>query len=326
MKQASIKTPIDGYIDKYPEFGKMADEQMKIFWPHDEISVEKDKQDLMVGMTESESHGIITTLKSFTKYELFVGNEHWGGRISKAYPQVGVQRMAAAFAHVELNSHAPFYNRINKELGLDTLEFYTSYLDDSTLAARMRYIDDLIDNPDDELSTAVFSIVEGGVLYSQFAYLKHFQSQGKNKAQNIVRGINMSARDENLHSLGGAGIVNVTLKEQDRTDIELSEYKQAVREAAYQLYQHEVILNGKLFEKGNQDGITLHQLNQFSLSRINMCLVRLDVEPLEEVTYNPIASWFYKGINDYQYVDFFTGLGREYERGWVKTGFVWPAS
>lgn len=324
MKVAPIKVWTDGYIDSYPEFGAMADAQIKIFWPWDEIKVEKDKQDLLTGTTESESHGIITTMKSFTKYELFVGNEHWGGRIAKAYPQVGIQRMAAAFAHVELNSHAPFYNKINKELGLDNMAFYTSYLDDPTLAARMAFIDGLVASKDDELSTAVFSLVEGAVLYSQFAYLKHFQSQGKNKAQNIVRGVNMSARDENLHSLGGSAIVNTTLREQERSGQELLEFKQAVREAAHQLYEHECILNGKLFEKGKQDGITLLQLNRFSLSRINFVLREMGIEELEEVTYNPIADWFYKGINDYQMNDFFQGVGREYQRDWDKLAFVWP--
>lgn len=324
MKQSAISTWQDGYIDHYPEFGEIADTQIKIFWPWDEPKVEKDKQDLLVGMTESESHGTITTLKLFTKYELFVGNEHWGKRITQAYPHIGPQRMAAAFTHVELNSHAPFYNKINKELGLDTYQFYTSYLDDPVLSERMKFLDSLVSHPDNELSTAVFSLLEGAVLYSSFAYLKHFQSQGKNKIQTIVRGINMSARDENLHSIGGAGLVNTSLAEQERTEYEMLQFRQAVQEAGQQLLEHEYLINAKTFEKGKQDGITLHQMNKFSLSRVNECLSRVGVPILEKVDYNPIAEWFYKGINDYQMNDFFQGVGREYQRDWDKLGFVWP--
>ena len=323
MTQANIKTWKDGYIDEYPEFSKMADEQIKIFWPWNEIKVGKDKQDLLVGMTESESHGTISTLKLFTKYELFVGNEHWGSRIAKAYPQVGVQRMSAAFAHVELNSHAPFYNEINKELGLATYDFYTEYLNDEVLSSRMDFIDTMINQPDDELSTAVFSIVEGGVLYSAFAFLKHFQSQGKNKLQNVVRGINMSARDENLHALGGAGLVNVALKEQERSSYELLQYEQAVKEAVEVIYQHECQIVDKLFEKGKMDGITDVQLKHFVQSRLNHCLDYLNIKRNYEVKYNPIADWFYKGINNYQMNDFFQGVGREYQRDWDKKRFVW---
>jgi hypothetical protein len=65
-------------------------------------------------------------------------------------------------------------------------------------------------------------------------------------------------------------------------------------------------------------------MNRFSLSRINNCLIELDCEPLEVVTYNPIAEWFYKGINNYQLNDFFQGVGREYQRDWNKLGFIWP--
>lgn len=323
MKQANIKTWKDGYIDEYPQFSKLADEQIKIFWPWDEIKVEKDKQDLLTGMTEAEKHGVIFTLKLFTKYELYVGNEHWGSRIAKAYPQVGVQRMSAAFAHVELNSHAPFYNEINKELGLADMAFYTSYLDDPVLSARMKFIDDMIANPDDELSTSVFSLTEGGVLYTAFGYLKHFQSQGKNKIPNVNRGLNMSVRDENLHAVGGAMLARQALKEQERTEYEMQQYREAVQEAAWQIREHEFAIIGKTFEKGKVDGITEIQLQHFAESRLNMCLEQLDVPKIFTVKYNPIADWFYKGINDYQLNDFFQGVGREYVRGWDKTRFIW---
>jgi ribonucleotide reductase beta subunit family protein with ferritin-like domain len=274
-------------------------------------------------MTEAERHGVITTLKLFTKYELYVGNEHWGSRIAKAYPQVGVQRMSAAFAHVELNSHAPFYNAINKELGLATYEFYTSYLDDPVLKSRMQFIDTLVDHKDDELSTAVFSMVEGGVLYSAFAYLKHFQSKGKNKIQNIVRGLNMSARDENLHAIGGARLVQVALKEQQRTSYELNIWKQAVLEAADQICTHEYQIIDKIFELGSVEGITKGQMYLFVQSRIDLCLQYLGIEPFFKPVENPIAEYFYKGINDYQMNDFFQGVGREYQRDWDKKRFIW---
>lgn len=323
MAEANIKTWKDGYVDEYPEFSKLADEQIKIFWPWNEIRVAKDKQDLLVGMTEAEQHGTISTLKLFTKYELFVGNEHWGNRIAKAYPQVGVQRMSSAFAHVELNSHAPFYNEINRELGLANYEFYTEYLNDPVLSARMKFIDRIIDSEDDELSTAVFSVVEGGVLYSAFAFLKHFQTQGKNKLQNVVRGINMSARDENLHAIGGSMLVNTALREQGRSSYELSQFSQAVKEAVEQIYVHECQIVDKIFEKGKMDGITDVQLKHFVQSRLNLCLDNLNIERNYQVKYNPIAEYFYKGINDYQYNDFFQGVGREYTRDWDKKSFIW---
>lgn len=320
---SNIKTWKDGYVDEYPEFSKIADEQIKIFWPWNEINVAKDKQDLLVGVNEAERHGIITTLKLFTKYELFVGNEHWGNKISKAYPHVGVQRMAAAFAHVELNSHAPFYDQINKELGLSNYKFYTEYLEDSVLSSRMSFISSLLSHEDDEISTAVFSLVEGAVLYSAFAYLKHFQSQGKNSMATICRGINMSARDEHLHSIGGAGLVNIALKEQGRTEAELKYFREVVLAAAELIFEHECAIIDKTFEKGKHEGVTPVTMKHFVESRINTCLEQLHIPKMYQVKYNPIADWFYRGINNYQMNDFFQGIGREYTRDWKPEGFVW---
>lgn len=321
MELAKIKQKQDVYIVEYPEFAKLADEQIKIFWPWNEIKVEKDKQDLLVGMSEPEKHATITTLKLFTQYELFVGNEHWLGRILKTFQRPEIQRMAAAFGHVELNSHAPFYSRINEELGLATYEFYTSYVNDPILAERMAFVESLVDHEDDLISLAGFSMIEGAVLYSSFAYLKHFQAQGKNKLMNLVRGINMSARDENLHAIGGALLFRTLKNESNLTIDEEAKYAAAVLTIADTIREHEHRINEMLFEKGKIEGISLVQMNHFSDSRINLCLEHLGYHAQYKVTYNPIADWFYKGINDYQFNDFFSGIGREYQRDWDEHGF-----
>lgn len=190
-----IKQKEDAYIFAYPQYAEMADTQLDIFWPWKEIKVEKDKQDLLVSMSASEMHGVTTALKLFTKYELFVGDEYWLGRVMRSFPRPEIRRMAAAFGNVELNSHAGFYARINEELGLATKEFYTSYINNPILCERMKFIEELVDDEDDLISLAGFSMIEGAVLYSSFAFLKHFQSQGKNKIPNICRGLNMSVRD-----------------------------------------------------------------------------------------------------------------------------------
>src|SRR3546814_10716241 len=57
------------------------------------------------------------------------------------------------------------------------------------------------------VSLGCFSLIEGAVLYSSFAFLKHFQTRGKNKLLNVVRGINFSVRDENLHCVAGSWLI-----------------------------------------------------------------------------------------------------------------------
>ena len=79
----------------------------------------------------------------------------------------------------------------------------------------------------------------------------------------------------------------------------------------------------KIFERGAITGITDHQMVEFVKSRLNLCLKNLGLEPLYEVKYNPISSWFYKGINSIQLHDFFYRVGNEYHRSWEEEGFKW---
>lgn len=319
----NILKPQTAYVIEYPEFAELADQQLDVFWPWSEIDVEKDKQALLTEMSEAEYHGIVTSLKLFTLYEIHVGRDYWSGKVMKKFNRPEIQRMAAAFCHVELNSHAPFYNQINRELGLDTLEFYNSYVDDPVLVERMDFIDSLVSDKDLILSLGGFSMVEGAILYSSFAFLKHFQANGKNKMMNVCRGINMSVIDENLHSVGGALLTKTLMQESNLTEEQWLEYQDKFYELSEKIRDHEFRIISMVFDKGRMENITETQMQHFVESRLNACLQQLGFKKLYDVKYNPIADWFYKGINDYQFNDFFSGIGREYQRNWVQTDFTW---
>lgn len=305
---------------------EFANTQLQIFWLPDEIKVEKDIQDILVNCTEAEKHGIITTLKLFSLYETHAGTEYWGGRYRQIFNGAEFERMAAVFSMFELAVHAPFYNKINQLLHIDNPEFYLSYLNNPTLKERIEFIGKAIDHIDPLISLGVFSMVEGVILYSSFAFLKHFQSQGKNRMMNIVRGINFSVRDENIHSIAGAWSFKhkfKTLFNEKEQQIEREFYENTFKSYAKVIFEHECQIIDMVFEKGEIKGITAHQMKQFVMSRINTCLNELGFSALYEVKYNPIEEWFYKGINNYQFNDFFSGQGNQYHRNWDETAFVW---
>lgn len=308
-------------IERFKEPIEFANAQLKIFWLPDEIKVEKDIQDVLVEFSESERHGVITTLKLFSLYETHAGDEYWGNRFKKIFDGAEFHRMAAVFAMFELSVHAPFYNKINQLLHIDTPEFYLSYLDNPVLKSRIEHISEIINSDDDLLSLAMFSLVEGAVLYSSFAFLKHFQSQGKNKVTNLVRGIDFSLRDENIHSLAGAWCFKHKSHGADPQYIKILE--EIIITGAKKIYEHESEIIKMIFEKGHISGITEHQLDSFVQSRINVCMKQLGFSKIYDVKYNPIAEWFDKGNQDFKYVDFFTGMGNQYHRDWDSTAFVW---
>lgn len=312
------------YTVDYPAAIDFTNKQVSIFWPPDEIKVEKDVHDILVEMNDAERHGVITTLKLFTKYELIIGGDYWGERVFNTFQRpADIQRMANCFSFFELNVHAPFYAKINEALGLATDKFYNDYLDDPVLVDRMMYLEKAAstDNMFDFLLT--LGVVEGVVLYSSFAFLKHFQAKGKNKLVNIVRGINFSARDEGLHCEASAWLYRTLCAEQGvGTDHHVERAHSLVRAAV----EHEKAIAAKVFEKGAIDGITQQQLENFIESRADLVLKNFGMAPIYNVDYNPVADWFYKGINGYVANDFFTGVGREYTRNWDEADFKWETT
>lgn len=313
----------EAYIFDYPEAAEIADQQNRIFWTHEEIDVNKDLHDMKTNFTESEYHGVVTTLKLFTLYEVIAGAEYWGGRFKRMFPRPEFQRMASCFSHFELNVHAPFYNKLNEVLGLNTEDFYTNYVDDEILKARMEFIDSVVSDKDDLVSLGAFSMVEGAILYSSFAFLKHFQAEGKNKLVNTTAGINFSVRDESLHSEAGAWVFNLLKNEKKLSEKEEQDLEQKMIQVAETLREHEHHIVGKIFEKGKMEGITDTQMKNFVDSRIDYCLSTLGYSKIYKPSYNPIAKWFYKNINGGQFHDFFVRTGNEYKRDYDERRFIW---
>ena len=80
-----ILTPKSTYTVDYPQAIEFSKKQTEIFWLPDEVEVEKDLHELKTNFTDSEYHGVISTLKLFTLYELNVGNDYWQNYVQKYF-------------------------------------------------------------------------------------------------------------------------------------------------------------------------------------------------------------------------------------------------
>ena len=321
----------DTYTIDYKQAIEFAKQQTEIFWLPDEPEVEKDLHDLKTNFSEAEYHGVVSTLKLFTIYELSVGNDYWQNYVGKVFQRPDIQRMANCFSYFELNVHAPFYNRINEILGLDTDEFYSDYLNDDVLRNRMAWVGKRVEKRDTLMdilkSVGIFSMVEGAILYSSFAFLKHFNNVGKNKLINVNAGINFSAIDETIHSTAGAWLFRTLLDEAKQanalTEDELNYLRNELELTAKIILEHESVIIDKIFEKGHIKGITDNQLKHFVESRLDICLKNLGYKAIFKPSWNPIATWFYKDIESTTLHDFFSSLGSDYTRNWTEGKFIW---
>lgn len=318
---AEIFTPTESILTKYQQPIQFANKQLEVFWTADEINVENDIHSIRVDMDEAERHGVLTTLRLFTLYELRAGSDYWRDVFPKIFPRPEFGRMASVFSMFELAVHAPFYNKLNEALNVSTDEFYLSYVKDPDLKQRMDFITNALDSGDSLYSVGVFSLIEGAVLYSSFAFLKHFQANGKNKLNNVCRGIDFSVRDEAMHAEGGAYAFREGLKQSDMSRWSVAQLNSRLWGAADKIQEHEYAIIDKIFEKGEIRGISKESLKQFVDHRISTVLVSLGVRE-NVIDAGPIGDWFYKDINDYKFNDFFAGQGREYTRNWDEKGFV----
>ena len=316
----NLLTKKNVYTFDYPEALEFADKQNSVFWTFDEIDLEKDIHSILTDFDAQERHAVTTALKLFTKYELIIGNEYWSGKVKPTFQHPDIGLMADAFCYFESNVHARFYNRINELLGLATEEFHNSWQYDPVLSSRISYLDQMADSKDIPLSLAVFSMMEGCVLYSSFAFLKHFQSNGKNKLVNLVSGINFSVRDENIHHEAGAWLFRQYCAE---NNIDKEWMRKRVYDAANALVEHEHRIVELLFSQGEIEGINAKSLKAFVNSRANLCLQNLGFEPIFDTKDDTISDWFYIGITSAVIHDFFARVGNQYQRKWNETSFTW---
>lgn len=315
-------------VEVFKQYSEMADKALAHIWLPEEVKVEKDKQCMLTEMTPAEYHGIVTTLKLFTLYELKAGNDYWGNRYKRIMKGPEFHRLASVYTMYELAVHKPFYSKINEALSLDSDEFYTEYTQDPILSSRMEFIGRVLDDPNDLVSIGAFSMVEGGILYSNFAFLKHFSSNGKNKVPNIGRGINFTVSDESEHQQAGA----LTFRHLYHDAMEDGCFQQLygdpdmvkarLVEAAKTIYEHEAHVIDLVFEKGDIEGISSGQLRVFVRSRLNNCIQDLGYDAIWPEEDNPIGEWFYDNITSYQSNDFFAGIGNAYNRSWPEDEFL----
>jgi ribonucleotide reductase beta subunit family protein with ferritin-like domain len=321
-----LREPTNSFTIKYPKLVEFADLQLnEFYWRWKEIQVEKDKHQFLTELTEAEKHAVLTAAKLFVKYESFVGNEFWMNRVMKMFPRPEVERLSATFGMVELAVHSPFYQALNTQLGLDTDEFWESYIEDPILSSRMDYLNSFIVSDDDRLALAVFSMMEGAILFSSFALFKSFNSNGHNLLVNFGAGINQSALDENLHHEAGAYLFNQDLKESKLGKEVKAELFSKIQEAAVRLYEHEDAIIEKFHEKGILRGITKEQFKVFIKSRLNYCLNNFGIDPIFDIAGvdNPVEKWFGDKIKGYVANDFFNTLGREYSSRFTENKFGW---
>jgi ribonucleotide reductase beta subunit family protein with ferritin-like domain len=312
-----IQTETQSYARYYPKIVELANKQLEEqMWFASEMKVELERIQLKYELEAEQLQTVNFILNLFVKYEMDVA-DMWA-KISRLFPRPEVKLACSVAEMVERAVHAEFYNKINIQLGLDQDEHYFAFLNNPYTAQRAEWIGKLLNSEEDELlSVIIFSMTETALLFSSFAMLKSFQSNGYNKIPIVVRGTNQSALDEDLHGIISAEIVNTHFAE---LGVPLFEDKKRYREivkAVHSAYELEESIIDTAIPGDSLNGVKKQEFKEFVKHRLNIYLERLGLPHEFHVGECSIVDWFGKNTYSYKKIDFFTsGQGSEYQLAW----------
>lgn len=315
-----IQTETESYARYYPKIVELANKQLEEqLWFSSEMKVELERIQLKYELEPEQLHAVQFILNLFVKYELTVG-DMWA-KISRIFPRPEVKLACSVAEMVERAVHAEFYNQINIQLGLDQDEHYLAFLNNPHTSQRASWIGKLLNSEEDELlGVIIFSMTETALLFSSFAILKSFQSNGYNKIPIIVRGTNQSALDEDLHGIISAEIINTHFAE---LGIPLFEDKKRYREivkAVHNAYELEESIIDTAIPGDSLNGVPKQHFKEFVKYRLNIWLERIGLPHEFHIGECEIIDWFGKNTYSYKKIDFFTpGQGSEYQMRWDET-------
>lgn len=318
-----IQTKTDSYVRYYPKIVELANKQLEEqLWFSSEMVVELDRLQLLYELTPEQLHAVKTVLTFFVRYELNVG-DMWR-KIAELFPRPEVKLAASVIEMIERAVHAEFYNQPNKQLGLDTDEHYQAYTKDPELLERAEWLGKLLnDENDPELGVIIFSMVETALLFSSFAILKSFQSNGYNLIPVTVRGTNQSAIDEDLHGIISAEVINTLYAELGTNLVDDKPRYEKIVQAVEYAYEHECRIIDIAIPGDYFNGVPKQEYKEFVKKRLNTYLTRLQLPEHFVVGECSIENWFELNTYAYKVVDFFTpGVGMEYESSWNEEGFI----
>lgn len=318
----NILKDYESQISQYPQAEYFTILQQKNFWFADEVNVEKDIQYVLTELDENSKHGILETLKLFTIYETKV-DCFWGEVVKNMFPDPEIKTMATYFSGIELGIHRIAYNKLNKLLNLYNDEFYNSYKQSNYLVERINFLDKYTVAGSNLEQLAVLCLAEGVVLFSNFAFLMSFRANGFNLLPNVGNVIKFSAKDEDLHCKASSWLFTTLRKEMLDLNISDDDIEDKIHEMAKIIQEHEFKIIESIFSRGSIPTIKKEDLQNFILSRIDVCLVRMGFKPIHNVKDCKVSAWFDKIIGNTQNNDFFAGQGASYSRGFIQDNFKW---
>jgi len=289
---------------EYPELMQYKAAINHSFWLVGEWTFMSDVDDYHVRLTQAEQSAVKNALLAISQVEVAV-KKFWG-RLGDRFPKPEFEQVGATFAESEVR-HADAYSHLLEVLGLN--QDFEKLLTVPAIRGRVDYLAEAVKagetREDFALTLALFSLfVENVSLFGQFAVVKAINKH-RNLLKDIDNVIQATMKEEQVHALFGAHVVNLVRAE--RPEWFGPAFYAKVEAACRKACRHEFAIVDWIYQDGELPYLSAAELKEFLKARFNESLEMVGGAPIFETDAALLRStrWFVEEMYAETKTDFF---------------------
>lgn len=306
-------------ISRKPDLYPFADELIKAMWAGHwkptEFDFRSDVQDFKTRLTEQEQTIVTRALSAISQIEVEV-KEFWG-KMGQNLPHPSIKDLGYVMAEIEV-THNKAYEKLLDCLGLEAIFEENLKLD--IIQGRVNYLTKHTHKyHSDSKKQYLYSIilftlyVENVSLFSQFYVINwfhHFQNVLKDTGQQIQ----YTAKEENLHAIGGITIINKLRDEYP--ELFDKELEDKILHETKEAFKAESKIIDWIIGDYSKDKINANILKEFIKFRLNDSLRQIKFSEIFDIDDNLIKEtiWFDEETLGNTSTDFFFKKPVEYSK------------
>lgn len=299
---------------EYPEVIKYSEAVQHSYWLVSEFDFSNDVQDYRTKITDKQRTVIKRAMLAISQIEVAV-KSFWG-KVGDRLPKPEIQEVGAVMAESETR-HFNFYAKLLGELGLN--HEFEEALQQPEIQGRVEYLKKYLTKGNSSreayvLHLTLFTLlIENASLFSQFLIIKLFRKE-KNMFIDIESGINATQKEELIHAMFGAYLIN-KIKEEYPEYFDAAFYDK-IAKACKKAYEAECKIIDWIFDNNDLDFITREEVKEFVKLRINDSLDMIGAEKLFTIDWEKLkrCEFFITEIYAFVRNDFFNNKSANYTK------------
>jgi len=300
---------------EYPELYDFVDAINHSYWIHTEYSYDSDIQDFKVNLNDVEKNAVKNAMLAISQIEINV-KRFWGNLYTQ-FPKPEFDALGNTFGESEVR-HSRAYSHVLELLGFN--EAFDGLIENPAIQGRINYLSKYLKNSESNnkelytLTLTLFSLfVENCSLFSQFYIVKSFNKQ-KNTFKGIDNVIQATMKEEKLHGMAGAYIINLIKKE--NPDWFNDDFYKTIQKACKKAYTAEENIIEWIFELGELSFLSKQDVLEFTKNRFNESLKMIGAEPIFQINREILkgSEWFNIEVDSETHTDFFHKTPTAYQK------------